>query len=282
MAIYRIQANAISRRSKNTAKGAPERSVVACAAYRSGTALYDERAHRTRDFRRKGCVAGSEIVAPDQTPDWLKDRFQLWNAVEAVERRKDSCLARELELSLPRELPPSERVALVRGFVQDILTARGFIADVSYHNPVSRRDGRENPHAHVLYTTRTVTPEGFGPKDRAFETGRIALFHEWRQRWEDKVNAALAQAHSAARVDRRSLKDQGIDRLPEPKIGPQAWAMEHKGIPTERAAQWREVIHTNGLMLDAPLPLAELTLSGVAPWTPEQVLARLFQLPQEV
>jgi hypothetical protein len=134
----------------------------------------------------------------------------------------------------------------------------------------------------VLYSTRTITPEGLGPKDRALETGRIALFQQWRERWEQDVNAALEKAGSEARVDRRSLQEQGLSRLPEPKIGVQAWAMEQKGIPTDRAAQWREVQHANGLMLGEPLPLAELTFSGVAPWTPEQVLARIFSLPAEV
>src|SRR5436190_18981432 len=114
MAIYRIQANAISRRTKGAPADAPERSAVACAAYRAGVSLYDERHQRTHDYRRKSNILGSEIIAPEQTPDWLRDRFHLWNAVETVERRKDSCLARELEVSLPRELSPEARQALVR------------------------------------------------------------------------------------------------------------------------------------------------------------------------
>ena len=276
MAIYRIQANAISRKRSGAAEGAPERSAVASAAYRAGEKLYDQRQGKTHDFRRKGFVTGSEILAPEHAPESLRDRETLWNSVEATERRKDSCVARELELSLPRELSRNARRALVREFVGEILTKRGLIADVTYHNPLSKRDGYENPHAHVLYTTRFVTAQGLGPKDRSLEAGRVKLFQTWRELWETKVNAYLERARRPERVDRRSLKAQGIARLPEPKIGVSAWAMEKKGFATERVQHWRETVHANALALDAPLPIAELTLSGVAPWTPEQILSRLF------
>ncbi|MGK3595733.1 MobA/MobL family protein, partial [Escherichia coli] len=33
------------------------------------------------------------------------NRAELWNAVEKAERRKNSQLAREIELAIPRELP---------------------------------------------------------------------------------------------------------------------------------------------------------------------------------
>jgi hypothetical protein len=34
--------------------------------------------------------------------DWVFDREQLWNAVEAAERRKDAQLAREIEIGRAR------------------------------------------------------------------------------------------------------------------------------------------------------------------------------------
>ena len=117
----------------------------------------------------------------------------------------NACLARELEISLPRELDEPQRVALVHDFVHSELTARGVIADVAYHNPVSKRDGHDNPHAHILYTTRTLTPEGLGKKNRDLDgAARRTVFEQWRQAWEEKVNEHLALAGFDARIDRRS------------------------------------------------------------------------------
>ncbi len=44
----------------------------------------------------------------------MRDRAQLWNAVEKVEKRKDAQIARDLVLSLPHELTHEQRVELVR------------------------------------------------------------------------------------------------------------------------------------------------------------------------
>ena len=51
---------------------------------------------------------------------WAKDRSTLWNAAEIAEKRKDARVAREIEVSLPHELRPEDRLALVKGFAQDL------------------------------------------------------------------------------------------------------------------------------------------------------------------
>src|SRR3546814_20218144 len=80
------------------------RSAVAAAAYRSGERLTDERLGKCHDYTRKSDIEHREIMAPDRTPDWMLDRSRLWNGVEAVEKRKDAQLAREVEIHLPREI----------------------------------------------------------------------------------------------------------------------------------------------------------------------------------
>src|SRR3546814_9973760 len=82
-------------------------------AYRSGERLTDERLGKCHDYTRKSDIEHREIMAPDRTPDWMLDRSRLWNGVEAVEKRKDAQLAREVEISLPRELGADDRRALV-------------------------------------------------------------------------------------------------------------------------------------------------------------------------
>ena len=84
------------------------------------------------------------------------------------------------------------------------------VADVALHeghDPVE-----PNPHAHILLTTHTVTPEGFGAKNRDWNAK--ALLGTWRTQWEATCNAALAEHGHAGRIDARSLADQGVNRLP--------------------------------------------------------------------
>lgn len=58
------------------------------------------------------------------------------------------------------------------------------------------------------------------------------LLH-WRESWCDAENATLERAGRPERVDHRSLKDRGIDRTPEPKIGVAATAMQRNGVQEE-------------------------------------------------
>ena len=125
VAIYHLSAKVISR--------AGGRSSVAAAAYRTAGRLRDDRQGLEHDYSRKGGVVHSEIIAPENAPDWMRDRDQLWNAVEAVEKRRDAQLAREIEVALPRELDRGERLELLRGFVQREFVDRGMIADVAVH-----------------------------------------------------------------------------------------------------------------------------------------------------
>ena len=126
MAIYHMHAEVISR-----ARGG---SAVAAAAYRSGEKLVDERTGEAHDYSRRDGVDGAEIVAPEGAPEWARDRERLWNEAEAAEKRKDSQVAREVRVALPRELDPEQRHGLVREFAKAEFAERGMVADVSYHD----------------------------------------------------------------------------------------------------------------------------------------------------
>ena len=77
------------------------------------------------DYTRKRGVLYAEILTPPNTPAWMEDRAQLWNAVEKAEKRKDAQLARDLLLSLPHELTPEQRRDLVREFDQHGICGAG-------------------------------------------------------------------------------------------------------------------------------------------------------------
>jgi ATP-dependent exoDNAse (exonuclease V) alpha subunit len=264
---YRLETKIVGRQAKGKDKQAiPGKSVsvVAKAAYRSGQSLKDDRADRTFNYRsRTQEVAYSEIMAPGDAPDWLKgqaqdkpagskkqreQRQQLWNTIEKVEKRKDSQLAREFVLSLPRQLDRAQQIELVRDWCQSEFVSKGFVVDLAVHKSKSG----QNPHAHVLVTTRPVTVDGFGKKpDTAGKfNGRGAAgfgakeqLVQWRESWCHAENSALEKAGRPERADHRSLKARGIDKAPEPKIGVEATAKKRRGLdPDPPRFQLRRLI----------------------------------------
>jgi hypothetical protein len=245
------ETNIVGRRVKGVDKSV---SVVAKAAYRSGQSLYDDRADKTFNYRpRAQEVVYSEIMSPVNAPGWLKEpcpdiqagtrkqrdvREKLWNTVEVVEKRKDSQLAREFIASLPRCLNREQQIELVRGWCDSEFTSKGLVVDLAVHKS---KNGL-NPHAHILCPLRPISENGFGKKpDTAGKfNGRGAAglaakaeLDNWRASWEKHVNAALEKAGREERVDRRSLKDRGIERIPEPKIGVAATAMKRRGVEAD-------------------------------------------------
>ena len=242
MADYRLSAKIISR--------GDGKSAVAAAAYRAAMRLHDERIGQTHDYRAKGGIAHSEIMLPDNTPSWMADRSQLWNAVEAIETRKNSQLSREIQLSLPHELTPDQRCDLVRAFVQEQFVDRGMIADVNLHAPSAKGDER-NHHAHIMLTMRELTAEGFHAK-KSTPTARAwndqkTLLPVWRERWATIQNQTLERHGHEARVDHRSYEDQGIDRQPTQHLGSNAHDMELKGKRSRIGDENRQIANDNYL-----------------------------------
>ena len=166
----------------------------------------------------------------------------MWLEVERHERRKDAQLAREIEVALPHELTDQQREWLVKDFVHEQFTRRGFVADVAIHAPDRQGDAR-NHHAHILLPTRTLTREGFGPKARDLNTkDQLA---QWRAQWAHLANHHLERHGHAARIDHRTLEAQGIDREPTLHLGPQVAAMHAKGLPTDRGDQAHAIVARN-------------------------------------
>lgn len=230
MAIYHFSAQMIKRSTG--------RSSVGAAAYRSGENIHDERTGLTHDYTRKQGVEYKVILAPENAPEWATDRKKLWNEVENTEKRKDAQTAREINVALPKELDREKQIELIKGYVQDQFVDKGMIADIAIHDI---KEG--NPHAHVMLTTRSVDQEGFGKKNR--DWNRKEELEKWRGKWADHSNRSLEKANVKERIDHRSLKDQGIDRIPEIHVGAKANAMEKKGLQSERADLNREIKEFN-------------------------------------
>jgi hypothetical protein len=290
MAIYHLSIKIISR-----GKG---KSAVAAAAYRAGETITNEYDGITHDYSRKGGVVHTEILLPEHAPGEYVDRAVLWNAVEQIEKNKNSQLAREVELALPVELSREQNISLVREYVKRHFVEAGMCADVCVHD---KNDG--NPHAHIMLTMRPFEQDGeWGAKSRKeylldkhgerirlksgeFKTRKVDMMdwneqtkaEEWRAAWADAVNAALERQGLEERVDHRSFLRQGKEETPTVHLGAAAAQMERRGIDTEQGNMnriieginqrlrqlWEQIKSLKDRLKEAVTPAAPPTLSDV-------------------
>jgi hypothetical protein len=222
-------------------------------------------------------VVYEEILLPDIAPLAYADRNTLWNAVERSERRKDSQTAREINLALPRELDRTVQIELLKYYVWYSFVHAGMIADISVHDT-----GEGNPHAHVMLSTRHVNKKGFGEKNRQWNTKD--MIEKWRKEWAREANAALARNGYAERIDHRSYKRQGLDRVPMQHLGVSAHHMEVKGVKTLRGENNRVVEQINGVLDRArmaamkPRKLVEMIERRASSVTAEQLAVRAEEI----
>jgi ATP-dependent exoDNAse (exonuclease V) alpha subunit len=229
------------------------RRATAAAAYRAGERLRDERSGRQYNYSRRQDVVHTEIFLPAHLAGaadaWAGSRERLWNTAERAEKKSNSRVAREYQVSLPHELSTAQQLALARALSRELTERYKVAVDLAVHLPRPDGDPR-NFHAHLLTTTREVTPQGLGAKAgldmQARERRRRELpsarqeFHVLRERWATLTNEALRQANVGARVDHRSFAERGIDREPSPNVPLVSLKMEQRGLRSEVAERIRE------------------------------------------
>lgn len=303
MSIYHLNVKSISNKSG--------KSIVAKAAYRSGSRFVSQKYGQTYDYSNKGYINYTNILLPKWAPGRLKDREVLWNEVEGLTQTVDQRQAREVELALPRELTLEQQIDVAEKFVTEAFVKRGLVVDICIHNPAKRNDYKQpigpdglpvqkedemtfkNPHAHILHTINPLDKNGnwiiqkreklyvckLDGKEKEFtskelkeaiekgeewekqyqykqgdkkvwltkaEAAELGLerisrnpkstkygracpavegldgteaIKELRKLWEVTCNEGLKKAGLDERIDCRSLKDQGIDRIPQIAVG---------------------------------------------------------------
>lgn len=261
MAIYHCTCKIISR--------GQGRSAVGAAAYRSGEKLYNEYDGIEHDYTKKGGVVYSEIMLCENAPKEYQDRQTLWNAVEQIEKSSKAQLAREYEVALPVELSREEQIKLVRDFAKENFVDNGMCVDFSIHD---KEDG--NPHAHIMLTTRTIEQDNswgvkqkkeyildkngqkqYDKKKQTYKCKTVKttnwdskeFLQRSRESWAEKINQELEKKSLPQRIDHRSLKEQGVDRVPTIHEGG-ARKLEKRGIKTDRGKINREIKTANGQM----------------------------------
>lgn len=239
MAIYHLSAKIISRGNGG--------SAVAAAAYRSADKLNNYTTNETYNYKRKQSVDFTEIFLPDNAPKEFYNREILWNSVEQSEKQKNAQLAREIEFALPIELNFEQQKRLARNFARTF-ASQGMCVDLAFHDKLN------NPHCHLLLTLRGLDEKGnWLPKCRKVNNRRVNLnnwndketLEKWRKDWEFMANLTLSSAGVKERIDHRSYKRQGVEKIPTIHLGKAANAMEKANQPTERGNINRSIQQLN-------------------------------------
>jgi hypothetical protein len=201
-------------------------SKIGRSTHRDGTAA----AHVRYITRKTACSAFIFARLPTTTPAGVGR----WLSEQEVKDRKNARVVDKIMLALPCELAPEQQEACLRDFCERVTQGR-----VPWCAAIHRQ-GKDahNPHAHIIVRDRDPAT-----KKRVAELSEKGTTEDLRRLWQDVANAHLAQAGSEARIDRRSLKDQGADRLPQIHVGPKAEAMAAKGLRPESAPHMEESIH---------------------------------------
>jgi hypothetical protein len=230
------------------------RSAVDAMAYVLGKQWNSAYDGNTYDHRAKaGEVVYSQVLTPPDTPEFACQPYVLAHAIEYAEKANNAQLLRHIYFSLPPELSRELHMAFMKEYAQTFVE-RGMIVLMAVHD-----GGTGNPNGHLLLTMRPLLPDGtFAPKSQ-----REYIFDEhgqrrkgkngktlskkilttdwnypsngelWRKTWGETTNKYYTLAGLDIAIDYRSLKRQGIQRIPTVYLSPADHRAERRGERTD-------------------------------------------------
>lgn len=184
--MYRLSQTTINRKTKST---------IAAACYRSGDTLKCKVSNKTYDYSKKKNIDSSLILLPKGADEKFLDRKTLWDKAEDAETykttRKDrgyeigdyipnAVVAKELQISLPRDLSNNDKKFLAISFCEQNLVSKGLACDIAFHNL-----NLSNPHCHIMYTVRAINGGDFGKKERWIN--EVSTLISLRKNWEYEI-----------------------------------------------------------------------------------------------
>lgn len=237
MANYHLEISVISR-----GKG---RSVTRLANYITGQKLYDGYYDKTY-YRHRNDVLYSDVLLPEQAPSDFHDLQYICNKIESAENRYDARTAREFKASLPNELSVQENIQIVQEYITANFLQYGLCAIAAIHE--GRNDvapERNNPHVHMIVTTRTVDSNGFS-KTKCRALDRAENTPIWRKQWADVQNHAYERNGLSVRVSHESLEIQGrFNQEPTIHLSRIDWQKEQRGEHTPNGDKKRAIQERN-------------------------------------
>lgn len=256
-------------------------SLVAKGAYQAREKFREERTGEYKDYTHKpdGPVKSFVFVDKKHGAE-LQDIETLLNAIDRAEERADAQTGLNFTAALPKELSDEDRVRMVRDFGREHFLRKGIPAIAHIHPPHEHapapgqpheKDEHEtdeldngNWHVHIIAGTRTLGPDGqFAEKHITWDNYRDFLEHK-RERWAELGARYLENAafkieaerwrygHLTNPQQREKALERGDHEWAERKNqeagkhrGPNADAMERKGIETDLGNASREIQQRN-------------------------------------
>jgi nucleoside-triphosphatase THEP1 len=210
----------------STVRRSVGQNAVATAAYisRSKLTLYatdketNITAPLTWDYSKKGGLVFSKIYAPENAPDWVLDRQQLWNKAEQAENRCDAETANKIMVALPIEFSHEQNVEVAEKIASNFVSD-GMVAEVAIHN-----DSDGNPHVHVQTTQRELVENRYGEIEFSRLKNRDWKGPQWiksiREMVAEEINTLYIKNGFDLQVTNKSYKELGIDLVPSRHEGP--------------------------------------------------------------
>ena len=169
-------------------------------------------------------------------PMWAPGPEEFFAAADKHERANGAAY-REYEVSLPKELPLEKNVALTKKIAEKVLGPRP--CQLVIHTTIGSISGEPHPHLHAMYSDRAcdgverteetyfsrynaAEPEKGGAKKLSGGKTPSEIFgqaRENRRKIANCINDALEEHGIPQRVDPRSLKERGIKREAEKRLG---------------------------------------------------------------
>lgn len=192
----------------------------------------------------KNYHGGEDLIHTEAAniPSWAERDPSEFFRQSDLHERKNGSVYREFEIAIPREFSDLQRIEFVREFVTQEIGSKHPIV-WALHNPTATISGGEQPHAHIMFSERTLdgierAPEQFFRrankatpgnggclKSNAFSGGlkseeRRTAIVGLRERFANLQNKHLEEHGHDTRVSHLSLTAQGIKRQPEKHLGP--------------------------------------------------------------
>lgn len=183
---------------------------------------------------------GVKHVEHGNMPVFAADEpMRFWSAADAHERANGRTYT-ELQFALPRELSQEKQIELAHSATREFLGDRHAYT-LAVHASEAR-DGKEQPHAHLMFSERKIDERTRElPEERFFKRNGATKDRAWndkdkpeelREKWCQMMNQAMRENQVESQVDHRSYERQGredLAALREPKIGYGPGAEERAG-----------------------------------------------------
>jgi len=222
-------------------------------------AAYNVRAEATRYAEQDGTAAGNAAynVRPEVTfaarshgMPTEPAAVEKWFRQQERNERANARMSDRFIGALPRELTPEQCIEAVESFCRGV-TADRVPWHFGLHLELEDKGKPDwNPHAHIIFRDRDLeTGKRYlnttaGQKERrqlAAKGVKAWSTQDFRQAWQDHMNAALERGGHEVRIDARSNKARGIEAEPTIHNGRGAQRMVEKGQKPETQPRYRGI-----------------------------------------